>query len=109
LEFFSNAKNKAIVRRLGEHGLQFEKEEEEQASNIFEGKKFVLTGSLPTLTRKEASDLIEKHGGKTTSSVSGNTDYVLAGESAGSKLDKANKLGIDVLSEEKIRTMIGEV
>lgn len=108
VEFFSNAKNQAIVRRLGEHGLQFEKEEEEQASSIFEGKKFVLTGSLPTLTRKEATELIEKHGGKTSSSVSGNTDFVLAGESAGSKLDKANELGVTVLSEDDFRSMIGE-
>lgn len=108
VEFFRNEKNQAIVKRLGEHGLQFEKEEEEQASSIFEGKKFVLTGSLPTYTRKEATELIEKHGGKTTSSVSGNTDYVLAGESAGSKLDKAQKLGVEILDEKKFREMIGE-
>ncbi|MDR9417776.1 NAD-dependent DNA ligase LigA [Gracilimonas sp.] len=108
VKFFSNPKNKAIVHRLGEHGLQFEKEEEEQASSIFEGKKFVLTGSLPTYTRKEATEIIEKHGGKTASSVSGNTDYVLAGESAGSKLDKAKKLGTEILDEATFREMIGE-
>lgn len=108
VEFFSNNKNQAIVRRLGEHGLQFEKEEEEQSSSIFEGKKFVLTGSLPTYTRKEATELIEKHGGKTTSSVSGNTDYVLAGESAGSKLDKANKIGVEILDEASFRKIIEE-
>ena len=106
--FFKNEKNQAIVKRLGEHGLQFEKEEEEQASSIFEGKKFVLTGSLPTYTRKEATELIEKHGGKTASSVSGNTDYVLAGESAGSKFDKAQKLGVEILDEATFREMIGE-
>ncbi|MEQ8523584.1 NAD-dependent DNA ligase LigA [Gracilimonas sp.] len=108
VEFFSNEKNLAIVQHLGEKGLQFEQEEEELASHIFEGKKFVLTGSLPTYTRKEASDLIEKHGGKTASSVSGNTDFVLAGESAGSKLDKARELGITVLDEAKFRELIGE-
>lgn len=108
VDFFSNEKNRAIVQHLGEKGLQFEQEEEELASNIFEGKKFVLTGSLPTYTRKEATDLIEKHGGKTASSVSGNTDYVLAGESAGSKLDKANQLGVPVLDETKFRELIGE-
>ena len=108
VDFFSNEKNQAIVDHLGEKGLQFEKEEEELASNIFEGKKFVLTGSLPTYTRKEASDLIEKHGGKTASSVSGNTDYVLAGESAGSKLDKARDLGVTILDEAEFRKMIGE-
>ncbi|MGN8226230.1 NAD-dependent DNA ligase LigA [Gracilimonas sp. BCB1] len=108
VDFFSNEKNRAIVRHLKEKGLQFELEEEELASNIFEGKKFVLTGSLPTYTRKEATNLIEKHGGKTASSVSGNTDYVLAGESAGSKLDKANELGVTVLDEAKFRDLIGE-
>lgn len=107
VEFFSNEKNKSIVARLGEKGLQFEQEEEELASNIFEGKKFVLTGSLPTYTRKEAADLIEKHGGKTATSVSGNTDFVLAGESAGSKLDKAKELGVKILDEAQFREMIG--
>lgn len=108
VSFFQNEKNQQIINKLREHNLQFEQEEEVLASNIFEGKKFVLTGSLPTYTRKEASDLIEKHGGKTASSVSGNTDYVLAGDSAGSKLDKANKLGIPVLDEAQFREMIGE-
>ena len=108
VSFFQNEKNQQIVNKLEKHGLQFEKEEEELASSVFEGKKFVLTGSLPTYTRKEATDLIEKHGGKTASSVSRNTDYVLAGESAGSKLDKANKLGVPVLDESQFREIIGE-
>lgn len=108
VSFFRNDKNRQIVEALKVHGLQFELEEEELASNIFEGKKFVLTGSLPTLTRKEATELIERHGGKTASSVSGNTDYVLAGDSAGSKLDKANELGVPVLDEASFREMIGE-
>lgn len=108
VSFFQNEKNLRIVNKLREHGLQFQMEEEELISNIFEGKKFVLTGTLPTYTRKEAAELIEKHGGKTASSVSGNTDYVLAGESAGSKLDKANKLGVPVLDEASFREMIGE-
>jgi DNA ligase (NAD+) len=108
VKFFNNEKNKQIVARLQEQGLQFEREEEEQASSIFEDKKFVLTGSLPTYSRKEATELIEKHGGKTASSVSGNTDYVLAGESAGSKLDKAKELGVEILNEEKFRKMIRE-
>ncbi|MFD2532823.1 NAD-dependent DNA ligase LigA [Gracilimonas halophila] len=106
--FFNNEKNRSIIERLRQHDLQFVIEEEEQVSNIFEGKKFVLTGSLPTYTRKEAAELIEKHGGKTASSVSGNTDYVLAGESAGSKLDKAKELGVDILDEASFRKMIGE-
>jgi DNA ligase (NAD+) len=108
VDFFSNEKNKAIVTHLGEKGLQFEQVEKELASHIFEGKKFVLTGSLPTYNRNVAKALIEKHGGKTTSSVSKNTDYVLAGESASSKLDKANELGIKVLDEPEFRKMIEE-
>ncbi|MTI88424.1 MAG: NAD-dependent DNA ligase LigA [Balneolaceae bacterium] len=108
VDFFGNEQTNAIVARLKEAGLQFEIEEQEQMSSVFEGTKIVLTGSLPTYTRKEATQLIELHGGKTTSSVSGNTDYVLAGESAGSKLDKAKKLGIPVLDEARFRKMIGE-
>jgi DNA ligase (NAD+) len=77
-------------------------------SNVLENKKFVLTGSLPSLTRKEATELIEKHGGKTSSSVSSNTDFLLAGDSAGSKLNKAQKLGIPVINEEKFLEIIGE-
>lgn len=107
VSYFSNEQNKAIIARLKEAGLQFEMEEKEQMSQVFEGKKIVLTGSLPTYTRKEASELIEKNGGKTTSSVSKNTDYVLAGESAGSKLDKAKKLGVPVLDEAEFRKIIG--
>lgn len=107
-EFFSNEKNKAIVNRLISYGLQFEIEEEELASRTFEGKTIVLTGTLPTLSRKEASDLIEKHGGKTSSSVSKKTHYVLAGESAGSKLTKAQNLGIEILDEEAFLALIKE-
>lgn len=107
VSFFSNEKNKIIISKLKEAGLQFEMEEKEQMSQVFAGKKIVLTGSLPTYTRKEASELIEKNGGKTTSSVSKNTDYLLAGESAGSKLDKAEKLGVPVLDESEFRKMIG--
>lgn len=106
--FFSNEKNKTAVKKLREHGLQFEMEDEEQESNKLEGKKFVLTGSLPTLTRKEATEIIENHGGRTTSSVSSNTDYLLAGESPGSKYDKAQELGIPVISEDDLWNMVGE-
>ncbi|MFN1835854.1 NAD-dependent DNA ligase LigA [Balneola sp. MJW-20] len=103
--FFSNQKNQQIVDKLIEKGLQTEFEDTQQSSRL-EGKKFVLTGSLPTLTRKEAKDLIEQNGGKTASSVSKNTDFVLAGESAGSKLDKANELGIEVIDESEFLNMI---
>ena len=106
IDFFENEVNEKIIAKLQEAGLQFEIEESELASNILEGKKIVLTGSLPTLSRNEAKELIEKHGGKTTSSVSKNTDYVLAGESAGSKLTKAQELGIEILDEEQFLSMI---
>ena len=108
VDFFGNEKYSKLVDRLISYGLQFEMEEEELASNTFEGKTIVLTGTLPTLSRKDASDLIEKHGGKTSSSVSKKTDFVLAGESAGSKLTKAQDLGIEILDEEKFLSLIGE-
>lgn len=72
----------------------------------FSGMTFVLTGTLPTLKRNEASKIIESFGGKTSSSVSKKTTYVLAGEEAGSKLDKANALGIEVIDEETFMGMI---
>lgn len=106
IEFFSNEINQKILAKLQSAGLQFEIEEKELASNILEGKKIVLTGTLPTLSRNEAKELIEKNGGKTASSVSKNTDYVLAGESAGSKLTKAQDLGVEILDEEQFLSMI---
>jgi len=106
IEFFSNEINQKILAKLRTAGLQFEIEEKELASNILEGKKIVLTGTLPTLSRNEAKELIEKNGGKTASSVSKNTDYVLAGESAGSKLTKAQDLGVEILDEELFLSMI---
>lgn len=106
IEFFTNEINQKILAKLQSAGLKFEIEEKELASNILEGKKIVLTGTLPTLSRNEAKELIEKNGGKTASSVSKNTDYVLAGESAGSKLTKAQDLGIEILDEELFLSMI---
>lgn len=106
--FFGKKQNIHIIDTLRSHGLTFEMEKEETASSVLEGKKFVLTGTLPNFTRKEATELIRKHGGDTASSVSGNTDYVLAGDSAGSKKDKAQELNIPILSEEDFLAMIGE-
>lgn len=106
VSFFNNEQNIVILENLRQAGIQFEKTDDEHISDVLKGKKFVLTGSLPNLTRKEATELIEKHGGTTTSSVSSNTDFVLAGDSAGSKLDKAKKLDIPVLSEQDFLKMI---
>ena len=75
-------------------------------SDVFKGKTFVLTGTLPNMTRDEAGAIIKSHGGKTSSSVSKNTSFVLAGESAGSKLDKAKNLGVIILTEEEFLGMI---
>lgn len=71
----------------------------------FAGKTFVLTGTLPTYKREEAKEIIERFGGKVSGSVSKKTDFVLAGEEAGSKLDKANALGVAVIDEEKFKQM----
>src|SRR6056297_288379 len=106
--FFSSEKNRKLIERLREAGLTFSYEKEEALSSVLEGKKVVLTGTLPTYSRKEAKTLIEKHGGKTTSSVSKNTDYLLAGDSPGSKYDKAVKLEIPILSENDFKELIGE-
>ena len=73
----------------------------------FAGKTFVLTGTLETMSREQASELIEQHGGKTSSSVSKKTDYVLAGEGAGSKLKKAQDLGITIINEQQFKDMLG--
>jgi DNA ligase (NAD+) len=108
VKFFDNPKNVEVVEELKDHGLEFEYEEEELASRALEGKTFVLTGTLPTLTRKDAKGLIEKHGGKATSSVSGNTDFLLAGDNPGSKYDKAQDKGVTIIDEEQFFELIGE-
>ena len=94
-----------LIKRLKECGIntQYEKI---QIDDRFAGKTFVLTGTLPTLKRSEAKALIEKYGGKASGSVSKKTDYVLAGEEAGSKLDKAQQLGIEIITEEQFKDMI---
>lgn len=106
VEFFSHASARELVDRLAALGVNVQAAEQEQAGSIFEGKTFVLTGTLPNLSRKEASELIQRNGGKVTGSVSKKTSYVLAGEDPGSKLDKANTLGIAVLSEEELMAML---
>ena len=95
----------ALINRLKELGINTEFEKVQQ-DDRFEGKTFVLTGTLPTLKRSEAKELIEKFGGKASGSVSKKTDYVLAGEEAGSKLTKAEQLGIKIISEEEFLKMI---
>lgn len=103
--YFDQTQNKDTVEKLRAFGLNFTCKEM-RSEGIFTGKTFVLTGTLPTMNRNEASKLITDNGGKVSSSVSKKTDYVLAGEEAGSKLDKANALGISVISEEDFLKML---
>lgn len=104
-EFFSLEDTKVMLSKLESLGVNM-KSLKEVKDNRFTGLTFVLTGTLPTYSRNEASAIIESFGGKTSSSVSKKTNYVLAGEEAGSKLDKANKLGVTVITEEQFNQMI---
>lgn len=103
-EFFSLGDTKEMIDKLKTLGLNM-KSLKEVTDTRFSGKTFVLTGTLPTMSRNEASAIIESFGGKTSSSVSKKTDFVLAGEEAGSKLEKAQKLGVTVISEEEFLEM----
>lgn len=98
-EFFADEDNQAFVRRLLACGVKPQIHQEEAAGELFAGMTFVLTGTLPTLTRAQAEEMIRKNGGKATGSVSKKTSVVLAGESAGSKLEKAQKLGVRIMDE----------
>ena len=104
-EWFENPQSQHLIRRLRDAGVDFTSHEEKKDSR-FAGLTFVLTGSLQRFTRDEASELIESFGGKASSSVSKKTNYVVAGENAGSKLTKAEALGIRILSEEEFADMI---
>lgn len=106
VEFFAQEQTKDLLKRLEDAGINTKAIEEETTDNRFEGQTFVLTGSLQKFTRKEAEDLIEKFGGKTSSSVSKKTNYVLSGEDAGSKLTKAQSLGVNIISEEEFENLI---
>jgi DNA ligase (NAD+) len=105
-EFFSNERNLALVERLRGYGLTFTAERKVRGTTL-SGLTFVLTGTLPTLTRDEAKERIEAAGGKISGSVSKKTNYVVAGEEAGSKLDKAQQLGVAVLDEAGLLAMLG--
>ncbi|GJQ63898.1 MAG: DNA ligase [Melioribacteraceae bacterium] len=103
--FFSEDKNSEVITRLKSYGLRFKSEKAEPLSDLFNGKKFVLTGTLSGMTREEAKERIMNYGGSVVSSVSARTDYVLAGEKAGSKLEKAKKLGVAIINEEEFNNM----
>ena len=104
-EFFADGENRALIERLRERGVLFDSVKEAPADTLA-GLTFVLTGTLPTLSRDEASERIKAAGGKVSGSVSKKTSYVVAGEAAGSKLTKANELGIPVIDEESLLKML---
>ena len=93
------------MQKLLDCGIEFEEKEEKQG--VFSGMKIVLTGSLPTYKRGEATKLIEDNGGEVASSVSKSVNLVLAGDDAGSKLEKAQKLGIEIIDEEEFKRRLG--
>lgn len=107
INFFSHSQTKELVEKLKSAGVKT-RYEKERKGDIFGGLTFVLTGTLPTLSRSEASKIIESYGGKCASSVSKNTDFVLAGDAAGSKLTKAEALGIKIIDEDGLMKMINE-
>ena len=105
VHYFSQPETQVIIQRMKDAGVNMTAEEK-SVGDKFLGKTFVLTGTLPTLKRSDAQKIIEDNGGKVSGSVSKKTDYVVAGEEAGSKLEKANALGIAVISEEELLNMI---
>ncbi len=108
LHFFAHPQTRTLIDRLKSYGVETVAKASTRTDDRFAGKVFVLTGTLPTMTRDQASALIVTHGGKTSSSVSKKTDYVLAGSEAGSKLDKALALGVTVIDEPTFLSMISE-
>lgn len=104
--YFNDEDNKSLIQELADLGINMTYDGPEKQTGVFDGMTFVITGKLPNLTRNEAKLIIEKQGGKVTSSVSKNTDYLLAGEDAGSKYDKAEKLSVRIIDEETLYEII---
>ena len=108
--YFHDRKNRTLIEEMRESGLVVRDEKSIRAAdNAVSGKTFVVTGTLSRFSRQEAEDTIKKHGGRVAGSVSGRTDYVVAGESPGSKLSKARELGVKVITEEEFIKLTGEV
>jgi DNA ligase (NAD+) len=105
-QFFHEPRNRELVERLRKAGLTFEHAMRQKTGGALAGKTFVITGTLPNLAREEAKARIESAGGKVTGSVSKKTDYVLAGADPGSKLDKANQLGVSVIGEAELLVLL---
>jgi DNA ligase (NAD+) len=109
-QFFRQPHNREVVEQLRAAGVTWKEGEPlKAASTGISGKTFVLTGTLPNLAREEAKELIEAKGGKVSGSVSKKTDYVVAGAEAGSKLAKAEELGVAILDEEGLKQLLEQV
>lgn len=104
-DYFAEESNLEMIERLKNYGVNMEYESDTKSA-VFEGKTFVLTGTLPTMKRSEAQKLIEENGGKVSGSVSKKTNFVVAGEEAGSKLDKAQSLGVSIITEDELLAML---
>ena len=104
--FFADSHNRRLVERLRKAGLQFERKTARSVFSRLSDKTFVLTGTLGSMTRGEAKEMIERLGGKVVSSVSGKTDFIVVGADAGSKLQDARKLGITLLQEEEFLQLV---
>jgi DNA ligase (NAD+) len=106
--FFEEEENRKILERLKASGLRFEAQREE-IGDALSGLAICITGTLPTMSREQATELIEKNGGKVVGSVSGKTSMLLMGEAAGSKAAKAKELGIRIITEDELRSMLGQM
>jgi DNA ligase (NAD+) len=106
LDWFNRPRNRKLLSKLKKYGFWPQEKDPEQAPQVLAGRKFVLTGKLPSMGRGEAKSKIIAAGGKVTGSVSGSTDYVVAGESAGSKLTRAQELGVEVIDEATLEKML---
>ncbi len=108
IDYFAEPKNRELIEKLRAAGVVMEQTQSARVSDTLDGLTFVLTGTLPTMTRDEASEMIKAAGGKVSTSVSKKTSYVVAGDAAGSKLDRANALGVPVIDEDALREMISQ-
>jgi DNA ligase (NAD+) len=100
--YFQNPTTRRLIEKLRDLGVEFEEPRPRPTGGALAGKTFVITGTLPSLSRQQATELVEANGGRVAGSVSKNTDFLVAGESAGSKLDKARTLGVEVIDEAEL-------
>ena len=106
--FFANDNNRVLIARLKEYGVNMELQKQEELPQLLAGKTFVFTGTLSSMTRQDAGELVRQLGGKVSSSIGQSVDYLVEGSSAGSKHEKALALGISILSEQDFLKMAGK-